>query len=571
MATAALLAGEQRAAEQGPVEPEAVWEGERDERGRFTSQYNARWRALATAGEVDGRWAPDEDKRQRRNLGALQTLKRRPDLLAARLLCMGATPLLTEQRGFSGLVGPAGAWLSLLGGHPYMPATLDKCLEELGLLGVEEAAWGDHARRWVEVSKRWSAPGPSWMQMAIYVDATQDPYWTRRFAKSGKVSRVGRVMPCLTRVAISSGAGVGLVTQTLAGTASLKTHLLPLLERLDEYLGAGGEVGRLTVVDSEAGTAGMMWALHDQADRIYITVVKGQVLKGAEVEAQGPWQRYRKRDELREVVVGLEGKGAPPGGVGMRGVEMRRADSRRPVTTLFVTNGEPETLSTEQVASAYLARWPLQEQLFRDGRNGGGGNRSHGYGGRYVTHVALDTKLERAERAVDRAEAVQSKAQSTRTELVEAATGRQDPVVRQAIDLANKEARRTVQSTERARDRLERLRTTPREIYARDTGRDGLMTCLKMNALMLLEFVLKEYFGGLKMEWRTFIEQVLPLPVTVYTTSRRCRYAIHANPRQPERMEQLREACAEINRRKLRRRKRLLVFEVVETTASAGS
>ena len=46
----------------------------------------------------------------------------------------------------------------------------------------------------------------------------------------------------------------------------------------------------------------------------------------------------------------------------------------------------------------------------------------------------------------------------------------------------------------------------PRQIYTRDTGRDTVMTCLKLNALLLLEFVLKEYFGDLRMEWRTFID-----------------------------------------------------------------
>lgn len=570
LSKAALAAATVRVASQGEVEPHDEWQGERDELGRFTATYNARWRALAVPGQADARWAGDEEKRRHRALGDLATLKNRPDKLAAKLLCMGVTPLVTELRGFCGLDGPTGGWLGAMGIHAYMPATLDKSLTELGLLGVEQALWEDHARRWVEVSRRWSEPGPTWMQWAIYVDATQDPYWTRHFARSAKVSRVGRVMPCLSRIAISSGAGVALVAATYAGAAPLKKHLLPLLRQLDGYLGVGGEVGRLTVVDSEVGTAGLMWALHDEAERIFITVVKGPVLAGAEIEPQGPWQAYRQRDELREVRVGLSGKGAPEGGIEVRGVQMRRPDSRRPVTTLFVTNGTPEEIPTEDVATAYLARWPLGEQIFRDSRNGGGWNRSHGYGGEHVAHVALDTKLEHAERRAARAKEAAGKAEATRQTLADEVRQRKDPVARTAVALADKELRRSQTAARTAAAQLDQLRSMPREIYARDTGRDSLMTCLKMSALMLIEFVLKEYFGSLGMEWRTFISHFVPLPLTVRTTHQVIRYQLHANPRRPELMEHLREACAEITRRRLRSGKQRLVFELLDAAATGS-
>ncbi|MFH0903257.1 MAG: hypothetical protein V2A73_21720, partial [Pseudomonadota bacterium] len=47
-----------------------------------------------------------------------------------------------------------------------------------------------------------------------------------------------------------------------------------------------------------------------------------------------------------------------------------------------------------------------------------------------------------------------------------------------------------------AKDEAQRLATTPREVYVRDTTRDAIVTCLKMTVLMLIEYVLKEYFGG---------------------------------------------------------------------------
>ncbi len=557
-------AGEEQAAAQQTPKLRGDLDGARDDHGRFTAEYNGQWRTGTRPGQADARLASDADKRGHVELARLPTLKHRPETLATRLLCMGVTPMLTERRGFAGLDGPAGAWLGVLGGTAYMPATLDKTLTELGLLGVDSALWSDHASRWCEVSRRWTASEAPWVQWAFYIDATADPYWTRRYAKAGPVSRIGKVMPCLTRVAIASGAGVPLLVETHAGVASLKKRLIPALARLDEILGVGGEVGRLTVVDSEVATAGLMWALHDTADRIFITVLKGGARKGAAVRERGEWTAFRTRDEVREVEVDLNGKDAPEGGITLRGVEMRRADSRWPGTTLFVTNADPEDIPTTDVPAAYLARWPRQEQLFRDSRNGGGLDRSHGYGGEYVSHVALETKLERARRRVEVGNARRAKAETVRDLIDDGTRDNERSVRTEAVRLAGKESRLTSRELEKRRAKLERLEAHPREIYERDTGRDSTMTCLKLNALMLLEFVLREYFGGPTIEWRTFIEHFVMLPVTVRTTRRRCLYELHANPRQPVRMAQLAAALEEVTERRLHRGDRLLVFRLVD-------
>ena len=562
LAKAIQQVGGEHAEQQGAVESRLSQPDERDEGGRFTARYNHQWRQGVDPGQADGRWACDADKRRHRDLSSLATLEHGAQTLADRLLAMGVMPLLTERRGFVGLEGPAGAWLQVMGITAYMPASLDKTLAELGLPDVSEAAWAAHARQWHEVSQKWSAPGPHWLRLAAYVDATRDPYWTRHYALSGKVSRVGRVMPCLTRVAVTSGPGVPLVVETYAGTVSLKKRLLPLLDRLDRELGEG-QVGRVTIVDSEMATAGLMWALHDDKERIFITVLKGQVLKGAEIEVTEQWEPYRDRDQLREVEVSLDGQGAPKGGIAVRGVQMARPDSRRPKSTVFVTNGIPEALTTSDVATAYLSRWPHQEQVFRDARNGAGLNRSHGYGGEHVTHVALQTKLEQAQARAPRKQAALAEAEAARDEVDKALGSRRDEPSRKAVARAGQEVRRKDKALDKARTELERQRTMPREIYARDTGRDSVMTCLKFMALMLLEFVLKEYFGGAKMQWRTFIEQFMFLPVTERRSSHRCLYQIHENPRQPEMMTQLRAACEEVTRRRLRRDGRLLAFEVV--------
>ena len=173
--------------------------------------------------------------------------------------------------------------------------------------------------------------------MAVYVDASYDPYWTRRYAASGKVSRVGRVMPCLASIAVNVGPGVPLLIQTFAGTASLKKQLVPTLERLESIVGEG-ELGRLTIVDAESATPQVLSALMGMPERLFVTVWKGN---GADPKLFTPtsqWKPYRKRDQLREGKVIMKGEGAPPGGLELRAVEMKRRGSRHPHSTIYLTS-----------------------------------------------------------------------------------------------------------------------------------------------------------------------------------------------------------------------------------------
>ena len=320
-------------------------------------------------------------------------------------------------------------------------------------------------------------------------------------------------------------------------------------------------------------TAGLLWALDDKLDRVFITVLKGYGLAGAEQENHGPWEPFRKRDEVRELEVTVHGEGAPKGGVLLRGVEMRRPGSRNPRSTLFVTNGDEEDLPPSDVAAAYLSRWPYQEQVFRNARNGGGAERSHGHGGRYITHVAFETKVEKARRKLDRAHDHLIDVERIQDAAAESVARHEGGLTDELTDMLNAseaEVHKAEQAVVKANNELVKRLTMPREIYARDTGRDNLMTCLKLGALMLLEFVLKEYFGDLRMEWRNDIEQFHLLAVTVRTTRTRILHQIEANPRQPQRMEQLRKACDEINSRRVCRGERVLKFEVIDP-APGGS
>jgi len=572
LAAAAQAAGAETAAAQQEVVPAAAEEvaGGRDDHGRLTALYNRQWQNERGEGELDGRYAPDATKRMRRTLETLPTLGMRSSTLRHRLLAMGVIPLLTERRGFAGLEGPAGAWLGVLGGHAYMPATLSKGLAELGLLDVNHALWDTHATTWAGVVQRWTADGAKWLQLVAYVDATQEPYWARRFAKSGKVSRTGKVMPCLTEVAITAGPGVPLLSETWTGTVSLSRELVRLIQRLDDALGRG-EVGRLLVMDAEMGTKRLLAALRFQLRRPFITVIKGMTLRGAKIEPVGEWVGYRTRDEVRELHVAFSGAGAvgeevPEAGFVLRGVEMRRQGSRAPRTTVMVTDVREDELPTTAVVDAYLSRWPHQEGVFRNRRNGGGLNRSYGYSGEMIQYVALETKLEQAKRRVQRSERDLAAATNELTVLERPSQqgGSHCPASpRELVSAAKNRVRALERSHTQANAQLHRLQTMPRQIFARDTGRDNIMTCLKLNVLMLASFVLREYFGGLKMELRTFIEALVTLPVTVRTSSTRVRYQLHANPRKPQLTARLRDACDTINHRRLKTGKQRIFYEVI--------
>lgn len=569
LAESAFSAGQARSKAQELSELDDVDDGaDRGAGGKFSASYNTRRRGTTPPGQADGRWASDADKAKARSLSQLQTLERPAEVLARRLLAMAVSPMLLNSRGFDGLTAPHGAWLAALGGPGYMPATLDKTLAELGLLNVADDLWRTHARFWFELSQRWCDPQQSWLRTAVYIDGTGDPYWTSAFAKSGKVSRVGRVMPCLTRVAVNSGAGVPLLIETHVGAVSLKKRLLPMLKELSTAAGPAAQLRRLVVVDSEAGTAGMLWALSEQAGAVFISVIKGHVLAGAVIHHCGPWQPYRQQDQLREVDLTIHGKDAPDGRLRLRAVEMRRAGGRQPRSTTFATSATQEELITAAVADHYLRRWPLQEQVFRDARKAGVLSRSHGFGGGQVAHVALVDKLDAAKRAVEAGWNRLDQADLARSTIAEELAD--SPARTTSVRVADKQVATAERALRKRQAALAALQTMPTEIRQRDTGRDSIMTCLKMTAMTLVEFVLKEYFGGLSMEWRTFIDQLVAMPVTLRTSRSTWLVQVQANPRNPQLMRHIEAAVAEVNKRELRRGQQRVVFEILPT-AGGGS
>ena len=562
LAHAVITQAQQTANEQDRqfIVPEP--EGGRDANGRFTKKYNQDVRQGVEPEEPDRRWDADEDKRKARDLQELSIIGANPEALGAKLLTMGACHMLHGGRSFDGLDGPTGAYMALLTGFAYMPSTLDKCLSSLALGDCETDVWyvyGNVAKKWIG---KWTSKEHRWLQCVVYIDATQDPYWTKYYSLSGKVSRTGKVQPCLCRLTVTGGPGIPVLMETYAGTVSLKTELPRLLERVDELIGEG-ELGRLAVFDAEMATAALLSAF---GKRRFVTVIKGNTCREG-FKPTGEWRPYRKKDEVREGHVVLHGEGAPPEGLKLRAVEMRRRGSRNPTATIFATNSKTEEMNTRDVVTVYLSRWPHQEHLFRNLRNGLGLDCSHGYGGYCVQHVALEKKLEKAQRKYDkaseRAEAAEQAAEQTE-QFQEDATDAEVEVADFAAKMSKQETKQADRYLADAEKELTKLESTPRIIYSRDTTRENIVTALTVTVFLLIEFVLREYFGGLDMELRTFIDQFVMNAVTVVTTRTKVLYRIHANPRNPLRTEQLRHACQEVTRRKLRRKGKLLVFEVLD-------
>jgi hypothetical protein len=517
------------------------------------------------AGDRDPRLDSDAAKLARKDITKVRLLEHSSSIVAFKLVAMGASPLLADTRGFDGLSGPQGAYLSLLGGTAYMPATLDKALAEMGMLNVAEAAWDAYAGWSYRIVKGFSQDGDRpWSQAIIYVDATQDPYWTRQFALSGKVSRVNKVMPCISRAAVSGGAGPPILIETVPGSLSLKTRLFPLLQRVEKV--TGEQIGRLTIIDAEMCTVEIIAQFTAmEPKRYYVTVLKGALAEKANVVAIGEAVSYRERDVLQEGEVQLTGsKGAAT--VKSRTVSMCRPDSRNPQTTIFLTNAPAEILSTAEVADSYLSRWPHQEQYFRDTRNGGGLNHSHGFGGEYVNHVALTTTLEHCNNSVARA-AVEVEEKTEVHRQLAAVEERTGPIV-QATAVAKQQEKEAEKRLADARQTYREKNSMPREIYKRDVTRDSIATVAKMLVMMLCEFAMQQYFNETqRMMYRTFITQYMQVPVTVITSHDKIVFRLLANTRSPDRTHALRLACAEITRRQLRRDRRLMIYEVVEPVA----
>jgi hypothetical protein len=595
-----------------PPEPEG-----RDERGRLTAEYNRNRLTGVAPGAPDPRFRSIEETRAEKNLGRLSIRTMRRELVEDRLLVATATPLVTERRGMVGLDGPAGAWTQVVSPTAYRWRTMDKFNAELKYAGVGTAMWDRHLTQWADHNARWTE-GEGFRQYVAYLDGSQDPWWTREFARSGKVARVGRVMPCMSRLLLCGGTGTPLLVETFSGQASIKKQLPSVLKRVDGLLGPG-LLARLLVVDAELVSVDLFEALtqslrkEEGGPRRFITVLKGAVLKSLKFEPQGEPVVYRRRDQLREGVVQLnrpvrstakaaaaeapsaeggEATGAEkPAKYAIRVVEMLRPDGRHPTPTYFATSAPVQELPTELVADAYLERWPHNEAIFRRARDGAALDRSQGYGRRSVHHVAIVTEREEVAAQLTRATEKETEAE-TEVAALRKELGRERGQLEerrkkrpQAIYVGAAERRiahqkrhvaalaaelkaaekRQAAAAARRKDRegeAARLASMPDFIVERDVELDSIGTCIKLTLVALLEFILREYFGGARMELRTFIEEFVGLPVRIEQTRQILRFVIYPCSRSPVATGKLAAACAEVTRRRVRHHGRRLILEL---------
>jgi hypothetical protein len=117
-------------------------------------------------------------------------------------------------------------------------------------------------------------------------------------------------------------------------------------------------------------------------------VLKGPNARGKELEDAGEPQLFRERDQLRDGTLTLMDHKSHEE-FEIRAIEITRPDSRNPIVYFFITNVSEEVFKAPEIAEAYLGRWPNQENVIRELRQGAGFNHSHGYGRVAVSNVAL--------------------------------------------------------------------------------------------------------------------------------------------------------------------------------------
>ena len=234
-------------------------EGVRDDKGRFVPAYNAARQGPEPA--IAPAFDSVDLKRPGKDLGRMKIAHVRPAILHRKLIAMLVLPVLGEGR-WDGLTDPRGNFLDSICGYDYKPATLDKFTRELKYAGVSDTVMQEHARLWYEQTSRWGDADDPWRSVVIYVDATTKPLWTSKFTLSGKVSTVGRTMPCLDRIVIHTGYGVPLWMKTFSGRAGIQKHVLSMIEQMEAAIGEG-MVGRITVIDAEMDSVTLFKQFHE--------------------------------------------------------------------------------------------------------------------------------------------------------------------------------------------------------------------------------------------------------------------------------------------------------------------
>lgn len=597
------VAEEAKAASVGQTPTEDT--AHRDAKGHFTITYN-RKRKRKAGQAIANYLRTAEEKAEGRVPSWPRFVHERRETLLPKLKMLTLAPLVAGTKGWDSLRAQEVAGLLPLTGFAYMPSTLAKLTSALAISAVGPRLLETVGTHWHAVAGRhWKEPGA---MAALYIDNHTKPVWTSLFSMSGKVSRLNRVMPSLTETFIHTGAGTPLVVSVQSGGAPLAPRFMSLVESAEGQLD-GGVVRRAVIVDSEGSTFDILSAC-TAGQRVIVTPLKPARMPSLKLKySRGSYHRkYREHDTLRIGSGTLTHKGSGRSlEVGV--LHIRR--THREHDTVLLTTGLALGMEGQDLADLYFARWPIQENAFKEGATVGL-DQHRGNCGRMVANVAVVTELERlearvkagtaerlqlaeekaglAKRALE-AQRVHQRATSTlatrRTRLdALVAAGRRDgkqlgtaaiehqaALLRSestAADFAKTQALET-RAVSRASDldamlaeaaaRSEKLEHQ-RNIRQVDVALDMVLTAAKLTCALLITFVLREYLAAAQMTPQTFSARVFGIRGRREVLPGEERVFFYENPRDTDINAALAEACRRLNSRRLSRDGRRLRYEM---------
>jgi hypothetical protein len=439
------------------------------------------------------------------------------------------------------------------------------------------------------------------------VDNQVKAVWSSLFTKSGKVSRLNRVMPCITNTFVQTGAGTPLLASVQSGTAPLAPRLMQLVKEAEEKL--EGEVRRAVVIDAEGSTFDILEASTKEG-RVIVTPLRPARAPSLQLKySRGSYFRpYRENDELRIASAILThketGRSLEVGALVVRR-EHRESD------TVLLTTGLSLGMEGRDLADLYFARWPIQENAFKEWE-AVGLDQHRGNSGRMVANIAVVTELEKLEsrakaekeelsqlaaakphleeklnhqrsehrRAVDaletrrrRLDALVAEGRMEGKQLGRAAVEHQEALKRtetakRALDIAEVASQKNDERTIKLDAQLAKLTAQrakfeqQRVVRQLDVELDRVLTAAKLTCALLITFVLREYLCAMPMTPHTFVSRVLGVRGRRELRPGLEQVVFYENPRDPEVNTVLANACQRLNKRHLTRDGRKLRYKM---------
>ena len=376
------------------------------------------------------------------------------------------------------------------------------------------------------------------------------------------------------------------------------------IDKVDKLNGAA-EVNRIVIIDAEANSVPFLKGLESgDRPRAWLTRLKPNLLQGKEITGWTEWRPYRDGDMVRQGLVELN----DPDGPGLRFpckvVEIRR---RTKGTSTYIgasTLLKDSEWQPGQLADLYFERWPCQERQFRTANQAVETRQVHGYGKTSVANIAvvneldeLGPKIAKYEESLvccqDALGKQQSELDQQRNELgrarcrmrevagrLQACLGSGEQVTPEVCALASEQVQLVDRERElalrvgRTEDSVSNLETKQkriqqllhkhrqrrdileprRNIWQHDVALDSLFAVFKCGLVLIVQYVLREYFQNTRMDVITFLERVATLHAWLRVLPDVEILTFEYNQRDPDVMRLLERHCDWINARRLRMR-----------------